>query len=111
MDGLMTGKRECGAASLVLSETTAVPEHLRAGIRELSALVTEEDKRKQGYADALMHTVCYEADKNRIVLLITVKSAGEMSHAKLVKFYKKHGFQELPHKPDQPILMARQAHG
>lgn len=107
----MTGKRECGAASLMLEETTAVPEEMRYGIRELTNLVTEEGKRKQGYADALLHTVCYEADKNRIVLILTAKSVGEMSTHKLVKFYEKHGFQELPRKPDNPILMARQAHG
>jgi ribosomal protein S18 acetylase RimI-like enzyme len=111
MDGLMIGRRECGAASLLLSETVAVPEEMRSGIRELSSMVTNPDKRKQGHADALLHTVCYEADKNGIVLLLTVKSSGEMSDKNLIKLYKKHGFQEMPNKPDNPILMARQAHG
>lgn len=111
MDGVMIGKRECGPASLLLSETTAVPEDMRYGIRELSNLVTEQDKRKQGYADALMLTVCYEADKNKMVLILTARSAGEMSEQKLVKFYKKHGFIELPKQLDNLILMARQTHG
>lgn len=111
MDGVMIGKRECGAASLELRETTAVPEDMRYGIREVTNLVTDEAKRRQGYADALMHTVCYEADKQNMVLLLNAESAGEMSTTKLIKFYKKHGFIELPRKSDTPILMARQVNG
>lgn len=107
----MIGERECGPASLLLSETTAVPEDMRSGIRELSHLVTEQDQRKQGYATALMHTVCYEADKNRIVLILTVKSHGDLDDKKLIKFYKKFGFVMLPNNLNSEILMARQANG
>lgn len=103
----MTGKRVCGPASLTLSMTTSVPKELRSGIRELSGLVTDEAQRRKGYADALLHTVCYEADKERKVLLLTVK--GDLPDHKLVKLYEKHGFQILQTQPN--ILMARKANG
>lgn len=101
----MLGKRVCGPASCTLYRSTAVPKEMRNGIRELRNLRTKPNEQRKGYASALMNYVCYEADKNRMVLLLTVTDKA------LVAFYKRFGFQKLPSDDLSPILMARQAHG
>jgi GNAT superfamily N-acetyltransferase len=103
----MIGQRTHGAASLQLSMTEAVPEHMRAGIRELTHLFVLPESRKQGLATTLMNMVCYEADKARIVLMLTPKSTGAMTDKRLIKFYEQFGFKAIQ---NNPTLMAR-AHG
>ena len=100
MDGVMRGNRMHGPASLRLSVSKALPKRLRDGIRELSHLETLEAERGKGYASMLMQKVCNEADKSRIVLMLTPTEG-------MTDFYKQFGFkviQELPGK-----LMARVA--
>lgn len=103
----MTGKRSSGPASLVLSKTDSVPAELRDGIREVTALATAENERRQGHANMLLTKVCAEADKNGLVLLLQ-PSSSDIEQDDLIKFYEKHGFQLIQ---PQPPIMARQAHG
>lgn len=99
MDGL--GLRTHGTASLMLSLSDALPPHMRNGVRELTGLQTPEADRCQGLASMLMQKVCAEADKNKLVLLLT---PGEG----LDGFYQQFGFIAIQ---TNPTLMARQTHG
>lgn len=99
--GLRTHKR----ASLRVMETTSVPEDMRASIREIVSLASDE--RGNGHATALMHQVCAEADMAGLVLLLEAKPFAEgMTQEQLEKFYERLGFVKIQ---DEPVLMARQA--
>ena len=98
----MRGERKHGAASLRLSVSTAIPKGMRKGIRELSHLETTEAERHKGLASMLLQKVCTEADKNKIVLMLTADVG-------MVEFYKRFGFKPIQHHP--VTLMARIAHG
>lgn len=102
MDGVMRGERRHGAATLRLSVSRALPKRIRDGIRELSHLETPEAERSKGYASMLMQKVCNEADKNRIVLMLTPTEGMD-------EFYKRFGFMTIQYVPTK--LMARQANG
>jgi GNAT superfamily N-acetyltransferase len=99
--GLRAHKR----ATLRVAETTAVPEDMRSGIRELIDLVSED--RGNGHAKALLYQVCTEADMAGIVLMLEARPfADGMTQEQLEKFYEGMGFQKIQ---DAPVLMARQA--
>lgn len=104
----MIGERKVGSAVLELVKTNAVPDHLRHSIREITKLSTAETERRKGFATALLNMICYEADKNKILLILTAESTGAMTNKRLVKFYQSFGFKKIQ---NGPILMARQAHG
>lgn len=99
------GARFHKQASCRIAISTALPEDMRDGTRELVSL--ESDNPRKGHATALMHQVCAEADVGGIVLLLQPKPFGEgMNEEQLGKFYERFGFvtvQEVPAK-----LMARQ---
>lgn len=99
MDGI--GQRSHGTASLMLSLTDALPTHMRGGIRELTGLHTPETDRGQGLASMLMQKVCAEADRNKLVLLLTPAEG-------LDGFYQQFGFIAIQ---QNPTLMARQTNG
>ena len=99
LDGL--GRRTHGTASLMLSVSDALPANMRNGVRELTGLHTPEADRGQGLASMLMQKVCAEADRNKLVLLLTPAEG-------LDGFYQQFGFIAIQ---TNPILMARQTHG
>lgn len=125
--GMRPGRRELASASLVVSVSTAVPEHMRAGTREISHVFVPPADRGKRLATALMNFICQEADANRITLLLAVKpyddgsmesgldlgiatvTAPMPTEEQLVAWYAKFGFVELQDSP-QGTLMARRVH-
>jgi GNAT superfamily N-acetyltransferase len=109
--GMKPGRRELASASLVVSISTAVPEAMRAGTREISHVFVPPEDRGKRLATALMNFICQEADANRITLLLTVRPYGESGpdEDRLKAWYEKFGFAELQ---DSPLgaLMARRIH-
>jgi GNAT superfamily N-acetyltransferase len=97
--GLRTHKR----ASLRIAEPTSVPDDMRANLREIVSL--QSDDHGKGHAKALLHQVCAEADRANVVLMLHVKPfADGMTLEQLEKFYEGHGFARIQ---DEPLLMAR----
>lgn len=103
---MKAGKREFYGASLKLAHSTAVPGHIRGAILELSKLETLAHNRKQGYATALMHLVCKEADESGTVLILMPRPFGdaELGSTQLETWYERFGFFRIQ---DDPVLMAR----
>lgn len=108
------GLRVYRGASLKVGETTAVPEHMREGMREISSLETPPDERRKGYATHLMYSVTAEADRARMVLMILpdpyqyapgADPSDRMSLTQLVSFYERFGFRTIQ---SAPLIMARQ---
>lgn len=106
------GRRECNQASLQVGMSDAVPEHMRAGIREITALFVPHEFRRQKLATILLNFVCQEADANRITLILTATPEDDegLNQEQLVAWYQRFGFQVLPRADDAPYLMARQVH-
>jgi GNAT superfamily N-acetyltransferase len=116
------GAREFRKASLTVSMSTAVPEHMRERVREITHVFVPHAHRSQRMATALMNFVCQEADANKITLLLTahrVEDAGgasvsgndaaEPNTAQLIAWYEKFGFKTLQDTPTG-TFMARQVH-
>lgn len=99
MDGMKTGKRQRGAASLNIGYSQAIPSPMRGKVLELSDLHTDELHRKKGQAHQLMLDVCQEADESQVVLILMPD--GEEW---LIDWYEKFGFVEIQ---ECPLLMAR----
>lgn len=109
--GMRPGRRELASASLVVGISTAVPEVMRAGTREISHVFVPPADRGKRLATALMNFICQEADANRLTLLLTVKpyAEGGPDEDRLKAWYEKFGFVELQDSP-QGTLMARRVH-
>jgi hypothetical protein len=103
------GKREFRAASLTVSMSTAVPEHMRERVREITHVFVPVTQRNQRQATVLMNFVCQEADANKITLILTAQATeeGEPTTAQLIAWYEKFGFAHLQDTP-AGMLMARQ---
>ena len=99
MDGMRLGKRQLGAASLMLSSSLAIPARLK-GVVEVSSVMTDEAHRKKGIASRLMDEVCEDADKYGAVLMLACDAGGWLE-----KWYRTHGFVTLQTAP--AFLMAR----
>lgn len=101
------GKRIFGAASCRLGRTSHLPAHLRDDVVELSALFCAPEQRRQGFARALVHQLCAEADEVGTLLLIHVQSydEGGMDADQLALWYHvQFGFSAIQ---AEPLLMAR----
>ena len=98
------GPRYHKQASLRIAIPTSLPEEMRDHVREIID-VRSEDRRK-GYARALMHSICAEADREWKTLFLHVEpfDDGAMSAEKLELFYQKFGFRLIQQRP---MLMAR----
>ena len=92
------GKRQLGAASLVLGHSEALPKSMHQVI-EVSSVYTDEWHRKKGIANRLMDQICEEADKDSAVLILM--PGGEDW---LQQWYRSHGFVTLQ---PEPMIMAR----
>lgn len=112
--GMRPGAREFRDASLTISVSQAVPEHMRDRVREVSHLFVKPASRRQRLATALMNFVCQEADANKMTLVLTVCPYHEdgvaeqgMNDAELATWYERFGFQKVQ---DTPLgqFMARQ---
>jgi len=101
------GTRELNGASCKVLKPAALPAHMHNDIREITKVEVPAELRRQGLATALMESVCKEADKFKMVLILTVEPYGDgtMSREELVNWYATtFNFHELP---GQSGLMAR----
>lgn len=92
------GERTLGHASLTLGKSDALPEHLSAVI-EVSDVFTPKDQRKKKYADQLLSLITWEADTDKVVLMLMPDGEDWLE-----KWYEKHGFTRIQ---NYPVLMAR----
>lgn len=109
--GMRPGRRELGVASVVISISEAVPQHMRAGTREVSHLHVPSDHRRQRLGTALMNLICQEADANGITLLLTAQpyEEGGPDEDQLIEWYAQFGFQELQDTL-KGMMMVRKVH-
>lgn len=99
------GLREHKNASLRVCIAECLPFDMRDQTRELISLSSGNPRK--GYATTLMWTVCNEADKDWITLIIRPDPFGDgaMDQEKLQRFYAKFGFVVFQTEP--VVLMAR----
>jgi ribosomal protein S18 acetylase RimI-like enzyme len=106
---VMTGNRQRGATSLMLSVPESLPEHMRRHIREVSKIETKASHRNKGLASLLLDQVCDEADSSGVMLMLTVEPYEQgRTKQELVDWYERFGFEKLQ---DEPYLMARKPYG
>lgn len=101
------GTRELNGASCKVLKPVALPMHMHNDVREVTKLEVPAELRGQGLAAALMESVCAEADKFKMILILTVDPFGDgtMSREDLANWYATtFNFHELPGSPG---LMAR----
>ncbi len=101
------GKRKHEEATVEIVESQAIPEEMRANVREVLRLYVPSHHRKKGLGRALLKQVCEEADKDGTVLMLWPRQYGdgEMETAQLISWYKRFGFIETQ---SAPVLMMRQ---
>lgn len=100
----MIGKHSNAYASCRIAYPTTLPDEMQGPILELRSLKTRKDKRRKGFASALMTEVCIEADLHRRFLLLCVEPEDDTPLEALANFYVKHGFQPIQ---AEPLLMLR----
>jgi GNAT superfamily N-acetyltransferase len=104
------GRREYRDASLVVSLSSAVPEHMRDRVREITRVFVPVASRGQRMATALLNFICQEADANKITLILTARSPEAVEgedDSRLVAWYECFGFVSIQ-QTDDGTLMARQ---
>jgi len=103
----MKRKYENEHSSCTVQFTTEIPEEMRDRVREVRAVWTAKEHRKQGYATELMKAVCEDADMENMVLILqprTFDTTSGVGNQKLIEWYKRFGFVLTQKKP---ALMAR----
>jgi GNAT superfamily N-acetyltransferase len=106
--GMKPGRRELGVASVMVSISDAVPEHMRARTREVSHLHVPAEYRRKHLATALMNLVCQEADANSITLLLIAQPYDEgPDEDQLIDWYAKFGFQMLQDSVKGTIMVRK----
>lgn len=97
---MKNGRREHGAASLVIGDCVALPQHMLPVTREVCSVHTPGASQGRGDATALMHQVCDEADRESITLVLWPNPFGDdiaLSRAQLIEWYaRRFGFVRLP---------------
>lgn len=93
------GDRTHASASARIAVPRSLPLHLRAKVRELVAV--KSDNPGNGEADALLDKICVEADNTKTALMLMVDSGDK---ERLANWYIRHGFAPIQ---AQPLLMAR----
>lgn len=96
------GPRAYAAASARIAVPVALPHHLRAKVRELVAV--RSDNPGHGDADNLLTVICSEADRTTTALMLTVEPQGDTDKGRLARWYQSHGFTPIQAKP---LLMSR----
>lgn len=110
--GMRPGIRQLNDASLCVTPAgDALPEHMRAGVREITSLHVPLESRRKRIATALLNFVCQEADANCITLMLTAHPMDDegLSEAQLVAWYQRFGFQPLE-ETVKGTVMARRVH-
>jgi hypothetical protein len=106
MDGMKTGTRTNGPASLKVSFSQMVPPTQRGLVREVSAILCDQASRGKGHASDLLADVLRDADAARVTLLVVVEPFADepMGLEALSAWYARHGFVSIQ---ASPRVMAR----
>lgn len=99
---MKTGTRRHGAASAQLGFTMVVSAHLRGRIREITALHTPEADRGKGDGTRLMRSICAEADKEALTLMLMPETD------RLAAWYAGFGFVTIQKSPALMVRAVRQ---
>ena len=98
------GLRQHKSAECRVSIAYGLPDEMHEATREIVAV--KAGNARKGHATALMHTVCAEADREWITLIVNVKQFDEgMDDEKLKRWYSRFGFIEIQQEPC--VLMVR----
>lgn len=107
-DVMRYGIRKYEGASCLVSACLGVPEKMRKDIREISKLITDPDQRGKGHATQLLKDICADADKRRMILVLTVEPYGDappMTKNQLAEWYgTTFDFNPIQEKP---LILAR----
>jgi len=104
MDELI-GQHTNGKSICRVVRTSALPDDMRKGVRELVGMYTSPKFRGMGYASKLLDEVVKKADTSQLSIMIAVKPFDSgLSQDDLTKFYARKGFQEFQ---KTPLLMVR----
>lgn len=107
LNHMIPGFRRVGAAHCQIREADILPEHMRKGTRMVTDVYTEPEQSGKGYGTTLMHSICQEADKMGMMLILQPKPFGHASlpQEELEVWYAvRFGFQMIQL---DPMLMAR----
>lgn len=97
------GPRTHKQASLRVAIAEGLPVEMWEKTREIVGV--QSLNQRKGHATALMWTVCAEADRAWLTLVVQPKSfANGMGDDKLIAWYSRFGFVKIQ---DTPVLMAR----
>lgn len=96
----MLGKREYESASCNIRYSQALPMSLRDSIREVHDLKTDKGMRGKGQGSRLMESVCKEADKAQMMLMLLA------DNEKLELWYNRFGFETLE-KSDKFLMFRK----
>jgi len=109
VDGVKTGLRALGPASLKVTYITCVAPHLRGRLREITSVCVEPEHRRQGHGNALMGAILLEADAHGIALLVQVNpydnTEDDMDTDALAQWYARLGFVEIQAEPRLMVRM------
>jgi N-acetylglutamate synthase-like GNAT family acetyltransferase len=98
---MRVGRRRSAGASARIAVPSGLPPHLRSQMRELYAV--KSSRQGRGEAEALLLSICAEADATHTALLLMVDK-GDIE--RLAGWYQRHGFEQIQ---ATPMLMARMA--
>lgn len=99
------GLRDYKTATLRIAIAEGLPVEMWEPTREIVALHSTNPRK--GHATLLMHSVCAEADKEGILLILQPQKFDDgMPDEKLEKWYEKFSFAVIQREP--VVLMARQ---
>lgn len=99
------GLRDYKQATLKVAIAEGLPVEMWEQTREILSVYSANPRK--GHATLLMHQVCAEADRARIVLILQPHKFDEgMPDEKLEGWYAKFGFVRFQSEP--VVLMARQ---
>ncbi len=100
------GKRYNGSASLELVRMAGIDKSVSDGLLEVKSVHTAKQSRRQGHASKLMVEVCEEADKAKVILVLTPEQFdnGPIGTQQLKNWYAQYGFNVIQEKP---VLMCR----
>ena len=106
---MQTRDHSTGPATCRVRRCTAMPSSLHESVREVACLHVPASEQGLGYATALMHNVCREADAAGIVLVLWPQPYGEdtaMDRDQLQHWYaRRFGFAVVQ---PEPLMMARE---
>ena len=90
------GTRTLGSASCLIRYSQLADVSVRGKLREVCELKSE--RRGEGHGSKLIESVCAEADKAGVTLLLTADDKT------LGRWYHRHGFRAIQ---EQPLVMMR----